>query len=82
MEAHLFLSYICSTVVVVAFAAVFIFNNKYKTENGYIVIINIVINIKKGIGGSNGEFASEPSENFNLIFLRTDFADSIDFKRV
>ncbi len=50
------------------------------------MIINIVINIKKGSGGNNatllGDFALEPSENFNLIFLRTDFADFIDFKWV
>ncbi len=43
------------------------------------MIINIVINIKKGSGGNNAmllsDFALEPSENFNLSFLRTDFAD-------
>ncbi len=63
------------------FASVFIFNNKDKI--GYIVIINIVINIKKINGGNNamllGDFALEPSENLNLNLLRTDFAD---FKRV
>ncbi len=48
--------------------------------------INIVIDIKKGSGGNNatllGGFASEPSENFNLIFLRIDFDVFVDFKRV
>ncbi len=29
-----------------------------------------------------GDFALEPSENFNLIFHRTDFADTIDLKQV
>ncbi len=50
------------------------------------MIINKVINIKKGSGGNNamliGDFALEPSENFNFIFLRIEFADSIEFKRV
>ncbi len=55
------------------FASVIIFNNKDKIKNGYIVIIKIVINIMKGSGGNNapllGDFALEPSENFNLIFF-------------
>ncbi len=50
------------------------------------MIINIVINIKKGSGGNNatllGDFALEPSENFNLIFSELTFADFIDFKWV
>ncbi len=29
-----------------------------------------------------GDFALEPSENFNSIFLKIDFADSIDVKQV
>ncbi len=29
-----------------------------------------------------GDFALELSENFHLIFLRTDFADFVEFKRV
>ncbi len=61
------------------FASVLIFNNKDKIKNGYIVIINIVINIKKGNGGNNAvllsDCALELSENFNSSFLRTDFVD-------
>ncbi len=29
-----------------------------------------------------GDFALEPSENFNLFFLKTDFADFVYFRRV
>ncbi len=44
------------------------------------MIFNIVINIKKGSGGSDaGDFALEPSENFNLSFLRSYFADFVHF---
>ncbi len=61
---YLFLSYICSTVL--------IFNNEDKNKNSYIVIINIVIIIKKRSGGNDamlqGDFALEPSENFELFF--------------
>ncbi len=28
-----------------------------------------------------GDFALEPSENFKSVFLETDFADFINFKR-
>ncbi len=41
--------------------------------------INIVIIIKKG---NEGNFALEPLENCNSIFLRIEFAYFIDFKRV
>ncbi len=50
------------------------------------MIINLVIIIKKRTGGKNamllGDFALEPSENFNLIFLKIEPADSINFKQV
>ncbi len=52
------------------------------------MIINIVMIIKKRIGGKYvmllmlGDFALEPSENFNSIFLVMDFADSVEFKQV
>ncbi len=74
----LFLSHICSTVCCffLFFLHLFLFIIT-KIKNGYIVIINIVINIKKGSGGNDamllGDFALKPSENFNMIFLRTDF---------
>ncbi len=59
-----FVSYICSTVVF--FASVLIYN-KDKIKNGYIVMI-----IKKRIGGIDapllGDFALEPSANFNSVF--------------
>ncbi len=49
------------------------------------MIINIVIIIKKRIGGKYamllGDFALEPSENINSIFPQIGFADSIDFKQ-
>ncbi len=78
---YLFLFYICSS----AFLHLFLFIiTLFIIKKGYIVIINIVIIIKKGSGGHNttllGDFALEPSENFNLIFLRIEFADSIGFK--
>ncbi len=76
--SFLYLFYCCCF-----FASVLIFN-KDKIKNGYIVTINIVINIKKGVGGNNatllGDFALEPSQN--SIFLKTDFADFINFKRL
>ncbi len=50
------------------------------------MIINIVIIIKKGSWVNyvmlQGDFALKTSENFNSIFLKTEFADSIDFKQV
>ncbi len=64
----------------------FIFLITDQLKNDYIGIINIVIIIKKGSGGNYlmllGDFALEPSENFNSIFLKIEFADSIDFKQV
>ncbi len=45
-----------------------------------------LIIIKKITGGKHstllGDFALEPSEHFNSIFLRIEFADSVNFKRV
>ncbi len=58
------------------FASVLIYN-KDKINNSYIVIINIVMIIKKIIGGKDatllGDFALEPLENFNWVFLRIYF---------
>ncbi len=75
MYAYLFLSNICSTVVVVFHLFLFLVTkikkDKNKDKKNYIVISNIVINIKKESGGNNamliGDFALETSEN---IFLR------------
>ncbi len=63
---HLFLSYICSTFLIL------FYNNKDKIKNSFIVVINILMIIKKIIGGKYaallGDFALEPSENFEHCF--------------
>ncbi len=75
-----FLGYLFYCFFLLFVAAVLIYYNKDKIKNSYIVIIKIVIIIKKRTGGTDatllGDFALEPSENL------TDFADSINFKRV
>lgn len=57
----------------------FIFLITDQLKNYYIVFINIINIIKKGSGGNYlmllDDFALEPSEKFNSIFLKTEFAD-------
>ncbi len=74
---YLFVSCICSVFFI---ASVLILYKKDKIKNGYIVIFNIIINIKKA--SVAGDFTLEPSENFNLSFLRSYFNDFVDFKRL
>ncbi len=66
---HLFLSYICSTFF---FFEMLFYNNKDKIKKCFIVVINILLIIKKRIGGKYaallGDFALEPSENSEHCF--------------